>query len=89
VKKPSYKRGPRFGPDMIKQEQPTQAPLVEKSIQPAQAPVVDEKKEEIVEKIDTIETTTVEQLEEVKVVVEPTVEKQQETTKTASDKRRR
>ena len=89
MKKSSYKRGPRFGPDMIKQEQQTQTPVVEKSIQPAQAPVVDEKKEEIVEKIDTIEATVVEQLEEVKVVVEPIVEKQQETTKTASDKRRR
>jgi hypothetical protein len=93
VKKNSYKRGPRFGPDMIRHEQHISTPVVENPTQPVQVPVVEEKKIVVVDTTETIEETPVapvlEQSEEIKHVVEPVVEKQQETTKNASERRRR
>lgn len=89
VKKSSYKRGPRFGPDMIKHQQttPTSIPVVEKSIQ---TPVVEEVKHEVVDVVVEANNAVVPVIDEQKeVAVEIVVEKQQETTKSNPERRRR
>lgn len=95
MKKTSYKRGPRFGPDMIKHVQPASTvtsttPVVIPVIEsPVQTVIVEKTDSKIAEVVEATEVTVPVVDERKEIVSEPVVEKQQETIKTNNERRRR
>lgn len=102
MKKTSYKRGPRFGPDMIKHVQstpttiettipviPTTVPVVENPIQTVMVEETSSKTVEVVEVVETIEVIAPVVVESKENTSETIADKQQETVKINNERRRR